>query len=223
MPTTPKSKRSGQDAGDQTPEERSGRSGTAGDNTPTNPPDAPAPDRTDDATPSSDNPAAQLDPGVKAAQNVKDEGVAEQRPQAFLRNEDTRSDLTKRLEDADHPSVAPTDPMPESAFKSAASNAENAEEGKSEGIMMGNGVKSTKGPHEGRYFAVTRIVSYASVGDLIRNLSGDPEQLYGKANEVEGRAVGDERDGELVLLNVEEDGLEKLNEGWRGTRAGRRH
>lgn len=169
----------------------------------------------------------QLDPSVREGQNLSGDAVPEVRPQAFLRNEGpTESELTRKLREAGDPSVAAGEPMDKAAFDKAASKGQQkkaAESSKSEGIMVGNGVRSTKGPHEGRIFAVTRIVSHGNVADMIRTATGNPEQLYNTPKEVEVRAIGDERDGELLVLDVEDTGLVKLGEDWRGTRAGRRH
>jgi hypothetical protein len=164
---------------------------------------------------------------ARESQNLSNENaVPEQRPQAFLQNEGPqKSELTQKLEDE---GAIPKDdePMDKSAYDRADSDSQKKKAGddsKVEGVMVGNGVKSTKGPHEGRIFAVTRIVSHGNVADMVRTATGSPEQLYNAPSEVECRAIGDERDGETVVLSVEDDGLEKLNEGWRGTRAGRRH
>jgi hypothetical protein len=163
-----------------------------------------------------------------AAQNLPPGSVPEQRPQASQQTDpsDAESDLTKRLRKAGHPSVAPSEPMPQSAYDRASSQAQRdkaSEESFTEQIMMGNIAESTKGPHKGRIFAITRILSFADVGSLVTRLAGDPQQLYSVPKEVEGTAIGDERDGERLILNVEDDGLVKQNEAVRGTRAGRRH
>jgi hypothetical protein len=164
---------------------------------------------------------------ARSAQNLSNENaVPEQRPQAFLQNEGPqKSELTQKLEKE---GAIPKDdePMDKSAYDRADSDAQKKKAGddaKSEGIMMGVGVKATKGPHEDRIFAVTRVVQHGNVADMVRVATGNPEQLYNTPKEVEVRAIGDERDGETLVLDVEEHGLEKLNEGWRGTRAGRRH
>lgn len=164
---------------------------------------------------------------ARSAQNLRDENaVPEQRPQAFLQNEATKeSDLTKRLREADALPEA-TEPHDKAAYDRASSKSQmkQAEENsKAEGIMAGVGVRATEGPHEGRIFAVTRVVEHGSVADMMRTTLGAPEQLYNNPKEVEVTAIGDERDGERLILNVEEHGLEKMNEEWRGTRAGRRH
>jgi hypothetical protein len=164
---------------------------------------------------------------LAAAQNLPPGAVPEQRPQASQINESgTESALTKRLREAGHPSVPSDEPMPQESYDKAASQAqmdEAAANSKSEQIMVGNVAEATKGPQEGRVFAITRLLSFASAADLVEKLAGSPEQLYSEPVEVEGRAIGDERDGELVILNVQKDGLVKQNEAIRGTRAGRRH
>lgn len=168
----------------------------------------------------------QLDPGVAAGQNLTGENaVAEQRPQSFLVNADVESDLSKRLREegalADDAS-----PMPASAFERAGSESQMkkaAKDSRSEGLMVGNGARATKGPHEGRVFAITRITEFGSQADQMNTATGSPAQLYNQPAEVEATAIGDERDGERLILNVEDNGLEKFNEGLRGTRAGRLH
>jgi hypothetical protein len=116
--------------------------------------------------------------------------------------------------------------MDQAAYDRAEKNAGSKkveEASDKEAIMVGNMVESTKGVHEGRVFAVTRILSFQTVEGLVNRLAGVPEQLYSHPKEVEATAIGDERDGERLILNVEDDGLEKKNEAFRGSRAGRRH
>lgn len=161
------------------------------------------------------------------AQGVREGTVPEQRPQAMIvPPEEQKSELTKRLEEAGDPVANVGEAHDQEAYDRAGSDAQMrkaAKEAKTEGLMVGNAARATKGPHEGRIFAITRILQEGSVGDAIRRLSGSPEQVLNSPAEVEGTAIGDERDGEKVILDVEAAGLEKLNEGWRGTRAGRRH
>lgn len=153
--------------------------------------------------------------------------VPEQRPQASQQFDGPpHSELTEKLKEAGDPNIPVDEPMGQEAYDRADSDAQKrkaAKDSKSEGLMVGNRCRATKGAHEGRIFAVTRIVSHGSVADLIRQTSGSPEQLYNSPKELELRAIGDERDGETVILDVEEAGLEKLNEDWAGSRAGRRH
>lgn len=189
------------------------------------------------------NPADQQDPdelskkefeeqqrGMAQDQNLTNpNAVPEQRPQSFLRNEgDQDSDLTKQLRKG---GALPEDdkPMPHSAFKKAGSDAQMkraAKDSKSEGIHVGNGVQATAGPHEGRIFAVTRVTKHGSAGDALRTSLGDPQQLYNSPAGLELRAIGDERDGELVVLeddDLDDAELVKLGDAFHGTRAGRRH
>lgn len=165
---------------------------------------------------------------AREAQNLPEGAVPEQRPQASQTNEGTvtESDLTKQLREAGDPAVAPDEPMDQAAYDRAASDSQMkkaAKDSKSEGPMVGSVVIVKDGPHKDRVFAVTRVLQDGSVGDAIRRLSGDPTQVLNSPKEIEGRAIGDERDGELVILNLEENEVEKVNEAWRGTRAGRRH
>lgn len=160
------------------------------------------------------------------AQNLPEGHVPEQRPQASTTNEGAGdSDLTKQLRK--HGALPEEqEPMGKEAYDRASSKAQMkkaADDSKVEGPMVGSRVRATKGPHEGRIFAVTRIVSDSNVADIVRRFSGSPEQLYNQPKEIEVTAIGDERDGERLILDVEENGLEKLNESFAGTRAGRRH
>lgn len=92
-----------------------------------------------------------------------------------------------------------------------------------EGLMVGNVAEATRGKYKGDFFAITRIVKHGSVADLVRNAAGSPQQLYNTPEEVEGSFIGGEYDSQTTVLNVEESGLVKAPESWRGTRAGRRH
>lgn len=164
----------------------------------------------------------------RVLQNLPEGAVPEQRPQASQQTDpsDAKSDLTRKLEEAEHSSTPVTEPMGQEAYDRANSDEQAkaaAKESITEAVMMGNIAVSTKGPHEGRVFAITRVLSYQKVSDLVNKLAGVPEQLYSQPDQVEGRAIGDERDGELLILSVEDDGLQKQNEAVRGTRAGRRH
>jgi hypothetical protein len=163
----------------------------------------------------------------RIAQNLPEGSVPEQRPTAMTTNDPNDvSDLTKRLRDAGQAPELDNEPMPQSAYDKAASDSQMkkaAKESVKEGAHPGSVVVATKGPHEGRVFAVTEIVSYQDVASLVRNLAGDPGQLYNSPKELALTAIGDERDSERLILNVEDNGLEKQNEGNRGTRFGRRH
>lgn len=92
-----------------------------------------------------------------------------------------------------------------------------------EGLMVGNVAKATKGQYKGGFFAITRIVSHGSVADLVKKSSGNPEQLYNSPSEVEGSFIGGSYDSQTIVLSVEDNGLVKVSEDWRGTREGRRH
>lgn len=219
---------------------QSAQSGTAG-----TPDETRTPPTQEENTTPNPNPAEQPSPAElekqqfedqmnanRIAQNLNDpNAVPEQRPQAFLSNEGTtkESDLTRRLREAGDPNVAPVEPMDHAAYKRAASKGQMnkaAEASKSEGIMVGNGVRATEGPHEGRIFAVLRVTKHGSVGDMMRVAHGNPEQLYNQPDGLELRAIGDDRDGEIVVLedeHLQNAKLEKLPEGFRGSRAGRLH
>lgn len=164
-----------------------------------------------------------------AAQNqTADNAVPEQRPIASISVDagEKESPLTKKLRDSGDPNVPVEEPHTQEDHDRAASDAQMkkaAKDSKSEGLMVGSRALATTGPHEGRVFAITRIVEHGSVADAVRSFSGDPTQVLNSPKTVEGTAIGDERDGERCILNVEDNGLEKLNEAWAGTRAGRRH
>lgn len=165
-----------------------------------------------------------------AAQNLTaDNAVPEKRPQSFLTADTGPSELTQKLRDAGDLHESPGEAMDQAAYDKAASDAQMkkaAKDSVTEGIHVGNGVRATAGPHEGRIFAVTRVTKYGSVADMMRTATGNPEQLYNNPKGLELKAVGDERDGEIVVLednDLDKAKMEKLNEGWRGTRAGRRH
>lgn len=159
-----------------------------------------------------------------AAQNLHaDNAVPEQRPQASQVNDDTDSPLTRRLKEAKHPSISIDEPMGQEAYDRAKSAAEDAEPGMPEGVHPGSRIEVTGGVFEGEIAAVLRIVSYASVADLVRNAAGRPEQLYNQPQEIEVSLTGGDRDGEKVILNADDDEWVKLNESFAGSRAGRRH
>lgn len=142
--------------------------------------------------------------------------VPEQRPQASqMPNPSPPDELTQRLMDSGDANIPVEEPMDQAAYDKAGSDSQakkSAKESVSEGIMVGNVVRATKGPHEGRIIAVTRILSYADPADLLRSAVGSPEQLYNTPREIEGRAIRDSRDGEVLILDVEEAGLEKYRE-----------
>lgn len=149
------------------------------------------------------------------------EAVPEQRPIASQQPNPANevSDLTKKLQDE---GVINTEAMPKEAYDRAASDAQKdkaAEESMFEAIKMGDMCLVTEGPHEGRRIAVTRVVSYRNTKDLAIQTSGRPEANFVQPAEVEGRARGDERDGEILILNVDEAGLRKIDK-WMGTGRG---
>lgn len=186
-------------------------------------------DRPADETPPEQPDAMEMSPDefreqqktVAAAQNLtSDNAVPEQRPQAFLEAPVTTSPLTEQMRERG--AFADEEPMPASAYEKAASEAQMetaAEESRYEQIHVGSVVRATKGPHEGRYIAVTRIEEFQDSGDLAIFSAGIPEQRFVRPKSIEGRARGDERDGEVVILDVEEAGLEIVRD-WRGTGRG---
>lgn len=128
--------------------------------------------------------------------------VPERRPQAFLEGP-PESELTKRLREE---GVLNDEPMPPEAFQKASSEEqlkEAAENSKSEAIHPGSVVKVTAGPHRGRFVAVTRVEEYQNQEDLVNVAAGRPEQRFAHPQRIEGSARGDERDGEVLILDIE--------------------
>jgi hypothetical protein len=181
----------------------------------------------DKAPPQEDAPTAVVDPPVPSdAQSMDEEefkrnqaalaqaqnltspnAVPEQRPQAFLEGPGD-NDLTKKLREE---GVINDEPMPMAAYQKASSDAQMKEAEKasfSEAIHVGSVVKATKGPHKGRYIAVTRIEEYQNQEDLVNVAAGRPEQRFAHPARIEGSARGDERDGEVLILDADEAGLE---------------
>lgn len=150
-----------------------------------------------------------------------DNAVPEQRPQSFLEMPTPHSALTEKLRREGAIGHDET-PMPTEAFERAASDEQKhkaAESSQHEQIHVGQMVKATKGPHDGRFIAVTRIEAYADTGDLAVAMSGTPDSRFVRPQRIEGRARGDDRDGEVLILDVEENGLETVHD-WRGTGRG---
>lgn len=148
-----------------------------------------------------------------AEQNMtQPNAVPEQRPQAFLEPPAPHSDLTQRLIDEGEIS---NEPMGPEAYEKAASDSQMqtaADESRTPQLHPGLTVKVTEGPHRDRIVAITRVVSYKDDGDLARVTAGGPEARFVQPQEVEGRAIGDDRDGEMLILDVVEAGLEVLRD-----------
>jgi hypothetical protein len=155
------------------------------------------------------------------AQNVSGEGaVPEQRPQASQQFDGPpHSELTQKLIDAGDPNVPNQDgPMDKAAYDRAASDSQAKKAAKAsvaEGIHVGNVIRvvDEDSPHNGRVFAVTRVTEDPNRDATVLRASGSPEQLYITPNEVEARAIRDERDGELILLRLDEVNVEKVRDG----------
>ena len=145
-----------------------------------------------------------------ATKNKKDEAETEEKVSDGTTTEASPEEITFR------------DP-PESDSLTFEERESAAAEHVTEGLMVGNVAVATKGEYKGEYFAITRIVKHGSVADLVRNATGNPQQLYNTPAEVEGSFVGGANDAITTVLNVEENGLVKAPESWRGTREGRRH
>lgn len=141
---------------------------------------------------------------AEAQGQTAENAVPEQRPQAFTQAPDTTSELTKKLQEEG--AIPGNEPMPRSAFEKAEENA--GKKKKTPGLVraahVGTVVEVLSGPHEGRFGAVLNVVSYPSVEDAMRKSLGTPESDYIMPSEVEVAFRGDARDGERVVLNLED-------------------
>lgn len=160
---------------------------------------------------------------AKAAEQglTGEHAVPEQRPIASQEPNPANavSDLTKRLQDEGEIS---NEAMGKEAYDRASSDTQMkqaAEESMFEALKAGDVAKVTKGPHRDRVVAITRVVSYRNTKDLAIQNSGRPEANFVHPAEVEGRSRGDERDGEVLILDVDEAGLVKIPV-WLGTGRG---
>jgi hypothetical protein len=143
--------------------------------------------------------------------------VPEQRPQAFLQGPGD-SALTKRLKEE---GAISDEPMPPSAFQKAASDAqmdEAAENSQSEAVHPGSVIFVTEGPHRDRHVAVTRVEEYHNREDLVNVAAGRPEQRFAHPSRVEGSARGDERDGEVLILDWENGDRWEIVRDWSNRR-----
>jgi hypothetical protein len=149
------------------------------------------------------------------AQNVPEGGVAEQRPQAFLVNDGPDvSELTQRLKD-EGALPGQDEAMDKSSYDRASSEAQmKRAEGSSqrEAPHPGSVVEILSGPHRDRVFALVRRISHADAKGTILTAAGSPEQLYSQPKEVELKAVGGDRDGETVILDLTEVDFKKIND-----------
>lgn len=138
------------------------------------------------------------------AQNLfQENAVPEQRPQAFLEGPGD-SELTKKLKESG--AIPGDEPMPASAYQKAASDAQMetaAENSQAEAVHAGSVIRVTAGPHEGRIVAITRVEEYQNQEDLVNVAAGRPEQRFAHPQRIEGSARGDERDGEILVLDTE--------------------
>lgn len=141
-----------------------------------------------------------------------DNAVPEQRPIAPQEPNPANevSDLTKHLQDE---GIVNTEPMGKEAFDRADSDAQRDKASGDEvheALKVADVVRVTKGPHKDRICAVTRVVSYRDTEDLAIQNSGRPEANFVQPQELECHARGDARDGEILILDVDEAGLEKV-------------
>lgn len=141
---------------------------------------------------------------LAAVQGATDENaVPETRPVASQLPGASESDLTRRMREAGELN---TDPMPKSAFDRASSDEQMdkaREESRQEAIAVGNAVEviDEDSPHFRRRGAVVRAI-YDE--DDYAKRSGQPEQRFIHAQELEVTARGDTRDGETLLLKPEQ-------------------
>jgi hypothetical protein len=154
------------------------------------------------------------------SQNLDSEdAVPEKRPIASQVNVVTDDALTKQLKERG--AIGNDGRMDKEAYDRAASDQQAKEAAKNstfEAIKVADMVEVTKGPHEGRFVAVTRIESYEDSADLAVRTAGVPEARFVQPKTIEGRARGDSRDGEILVLSVKDDGLRKVD--WMGTGRG---
>ena len=144
---------------------------------------------------------AEQQANLAATQNAQG-AVPEQRPQAFATANDSESDLTKRLKEADDPLVTDK-PMDKDAYDRAGSDEqrEKADEASltptiREGTMV---YISKSGPHVGRA-AVVQRVNYTKVGQIVRD-SGRPEAEFAEVDTITVKT----RDGRTDLLELKPD------------------
>lgn len=171
----------------------------------------------DNATdPVVEGPPVQSDPSQLSAEEFADQqralaqsqnltapnAVPERRPQAFLEGPPD-NELTKRLREE---GVINDKPMGHEAYVRAASDEQmdkSAEVSQSEAVHPGSVVRVTEGPHRDRFVAVTRVEEYQNQADLVNVAAGRPEQRFAHPSRIEGSARGDERDGEVLILDQE--------------------
>lgn len=133
-------------------------------------------------------------------QGLTDENaVPERRPIASQTVDAPDGTITERLREAGELNE---EPMRKSAFDKADSDSQRRDAEKAsrtEAIHVGDAVrvKDKKSPHFGRRAAVVRAV-YSE--DDYAKRSGQPEQRFIEASELELSTRGDERDNETLLL-----------------------
>lgn len=151
----------------------------------------------------SDQDFAERQASLAAAQGVPG-GVPEIRPQAFSQVDAPSSPLSERI--ASEQQVDTSKPMPKSAYDAASDperKARTAKEGILPGILPGTVLDVTEGINRDRTCAVTRVVSYASDVDLLHAQSAQNELAnVAQPAELEVRFRGDDRDGEMAVLNL---------------------
>lgn len=143
--------------------------------------------------------------------------VPEQRPQAFLTDDGPpHSELTERLKQAGELS---DEPMGKEAYDRASSKAQAkkaADSSQQEAAHVGSIVEITgpkDSPHVGRKLALVRVITHADVKGTLLKAAGSPDQLYSQPKDVELKAIaGDDRDGEVVVLDLTEYEYKKIND-----------
>jgi hypothetical protein len=158
---------------------------------------------------------------VAESQGLGEGAVPEQRPQALTVSDDSpHSELTQKLIDANDPNVPDQNgPMDKAAYERAASKEQAkkaAKDSRPEGIHVG-ALLTVVGPDDspwvGQHFSVNRVVSDRSPEDSLLRATGSPEQLYIVPQEVEATCVRGDRDGERIILNLDDVEVRKVGGG----------
>lgn len=181
---------------------------------------APKPNQDTPQEPSEEEKFRDEQRALASSQNLDgDDAVPEKRPIASQTIITADDDLTQRLKKAG--AIGQDKRMEKEAYDRAASKSQAkkaADNSVFEAIKVADMVEVTKGPHKGRFMAVTRIESHQDASELAIKNAGVPEARFIQPKTVEGRARGDSRDGEILILDVEEAGLRKVD--WMGTGRG---
>jgi len=159
--------------------------------------------------------AAVKEPEVSEAQAQRDAAalaqntvVPEQRPQAFNENRDTMSPLSARIA-AERAEKGWDDsvPMGQDAYDRANDPKiieQTQKDSLPQSLLPASVIRITDGIMRGRLAAVLRIVSYESPEALLAANSRNPSLFNHEAHpaEIEVSFRGDDRDGEIAVLNL---------------------